>query len=93
NTALFKSGNVGRCRDREMFFSLAFLSFSLILLLMLSVWFKFCWFVLGVYGLFKVFIIIKGSTQKTFGKNYCRIILKKDLHATIKRGSCRSQRF
>ncbi|WP_212865034.1 hypothetical protein, partial [Helicobacter pylori] len=25
NTALFKSGNVGRCRDREMFFSLAFL--------------------------------------------------------------------
>ncbi|WRA19672.1 hypothetical protein KVL50_04825 [Helicobacter pylori] len=25
NTALFKSGNAGRCRDREMFFSLAFL--------------------------------------------------------------------
>ncbi|KHL87337.1 hypothetical protein HPY228_01750, partial [Helicobacter pylori] len=25
NTALFKSGNVGRCRDREVFFSLAFL--------------------------------------------------------------------
>ncbi|EQK95821.1 hypothetical protein N201_04505 [Helicobacter pylori UM066] len=38
-----------------MFFSLAFLSFSLILFLMFSVWFKCCWFVLGVYGLFKVF--------------------------------------
>ncbi|MGT0102919.1 hypothetical protein, partial [Helicobacter pylori] len=50
NTALFKSGNVGRCRDREMFFSLAFLSFSLILFLMFSVWFRCCWFVLGVYG-------------------------------------------
>ncbi|EJB15344.1 putative membrane protein [Helicobacter pylori CPY1313] len=33
-----------------MFFSLAFLSFSLILFLMFSVWFKCCWFVLGVYG-------------------------------------------
>ncbi|EJB23523.1 hypothetical protein HPCPY6271_1238 [Helicobacter pylori CPY6271] len=38
-----------------MFFSLAFLSFSLILFLMFSVWFRCCWFVLGVYGLFKVF--------------------------------------
>ncbi|GAA6879181.1 hypothetical protein HpHNI66_08550 [Helicobacter pylori] len=35
-----------------MFFSLAFLSFSLILFLMFSVWFKCCWFVLGVYSLF-----------------------------------------
>ncbi|EJB23901.1 hypothetical protein HPCPY6271_1040 [Helicobacter pylori CPY6271] len=33
-----------------MFFSLAFLSFSLILFLMFSVWFRCCWFVLGVYG-------------------------------------------
>ncbi|WP_219335494.1 hypothetical protein, partial [Helicobacter pylori] len=30
NTALFKSGNVGRCRDREMFFSLAFCLISLL---------------------------------------------------------------
>ncbi|WP_231219561.1 hypothetical protein, partial [Helicobacter pylori] len=30
NTALFKSGNVGRCRDREMFFSLAFYLISLL---------------------------------------------------------------
>ncbi|TPI04193.1 hypothetical protein FIM36_05080 [Helicobacter pylori] len=34
-----------------MFFSLAFLSFSLILFLMFNVWFRCCWFVLGVYGL------------------------------------------
>ncbi|GAA7173197.1 hypothetical protein ID0408_08770 [Helicobacter pylori] len=33
-----------------MFFSLAFLSFSLILFLMFNVWLRCCWFVLGVYG-------------------------------------------
>ncbi|WP_212854505.1 hypothetical protein, partial [Helicobacter pylori] len=46
NTALFKSGNVGRCRDREMFFSLAFLSYFIIDC--------FCLFG-GFYCLFKVF--------------------------------------
>ncbi|WP_305873658.1 hypothetical protein, partial [Helicobacter pylori] len=40
NTALFKSGNVGRCRDREIFFNLAF---YLILLLIACFWFV--WFV------------------------------------------------
>ncbi|WP_231213315.1 hypothetical protein, partial [Helicobacter pylori] len=39
NTALFKSGNVGRCRDREMFFSLAFY-LILILFLMFRGWFR-----------------------------------------------------
>ncbi|TPH98792.1 hypothetical protein FIM39_02850 [Helicobacter pylori] len=75
-----------------MFFSLAFLSFSLILFLMFNVWFRWCWFVLGVYGFISCFYH-KRKRSKTFGKNYCRIILKKDLHATIKRDSCRSQRF
>ncbi|WP_238334197.1 hypothetical protein, partial [Helicobacter pylori] len=36
NTALFKSGNVGRCRDREMFFNLAF--YLILLLIVLFVW-------------------------------------------------------
>uniref|UniRef100_UPI0034665D17 hypothetical protein n=1 Tax=Helicobacter pylori TaxID=210 RepID=UPI0034665D17 len=44
NTALFKSGNVGRCRDREMFFSLAFLFNFIIDCLFLFVW----WFI-GVW--------------------------------------------
>ncbi|MCQ2693141.1 hypothetical protein JT105_06910, partial [Helicobacter pylori] len=42
NTALFKSGNVGRCRDREMFFNLAFYLISLLI----------ACFCLGVYSLF-----------------------------------------
>ncbi|MCQ2727376.1 hypothetical protein JT177_01910, partial [Helicobacter pylori] len=45
NTALFKSGNVGRCRDREMFFSLAFYLISSLLI---------ACFCLGVYSLFLI---------------------------------------
>ncbi|MCQ2836050.1 hypothetical protein JT189_06285, partial [Helicobacter pylori] len=53
NTALFKSGNVGRCRDREMFFSLAFLSdfiIDYILVLYFSVAF-FISFIFSCFGL------------------------------------------
>ncbi|WP_232779500.1 hypothetical protein, partial [Helicobacter pylori] len=53
----FKSGNVGRCRDREMFFSLAFLSdfiIDYILVLYFSVAFFisfiFKFFSLGFFG-------------------------------------------
>ncbi|WP_220702636.1 hypothetical protein, partial [Helicobacter pylori] len=62
NTALFKSGNVGRCRDREMFFSLAFLFnfiIDYILVLYFSVVFSFLLFLVvliwGFIVLFKSF--------------------------------------
>ncbi|WP_367690273.1 hypothetical protein, partial [Helicobacter pylori] len=55
NTALFKSGNVGRCRDREMFFSLAFLFdfiIDYILVLYFSVAFLFLLFLVVLVWVF-----------------------------------------
>ncbi|WP_437342115.1 hypothetical protein, partial [Helicobacter pylori] len=59
NTALFKSGNVGRCRDREMFFSLAFLFdfiIDYILVLYFSVAFLFLLFFNFLVWVFRGFV-------------------------------------
>ncbi|ADO02580.1 hypothetical protein HPSJM_05035 [Helicobacter pylori SJM180] len=39
--------------------------FFLILFLMFSVWLQCCWFVLGIYSLFKVFRGFKKTSLKT----------------------------
>ncbi|MCQ2719071.1 hypothetical protein JT233_04205, partial [Helicobacter pylori] len=49
--ALFKSGNVGRCRDREMFFSLAFL-FNFIIDYILVLYFSVAFFISFIFSCF-----------------------------------------
>ncbi|TPH87174.1 hypothetical protein FIM43_07975, partial [Helicobacter pylori] len=48
--------------------SLAFLSFSLILFLMFNVWFRWCWFVLGVYGFIVLFKVFRGFKKTSLMK-------------------------
>ncbi|WP_232779506.1 hypothetical protein, partial [Helicobacter pylori] len=63
----FKSGNVGRCRDREMFFSLAFLSdfiidYILVLYFSVAFFISFLFLVVLVWGfivLFKGFRVLR----------------------------------
>ncbi|WP_205583458.1 hypothetical protein, partial [Helicobacter pylori] len=57
NTALFKSGNVGRCRDREMFFSLAFL-FNFIIDYILVLYFSVAFFISFIFSCFGLGVIV-----------------------------------
>uniref|UniRef100_UPI00196979D3 hypothetical protein n=1 Tax=Helicobacter pylori TaxID=210 RepID=UPI00196979D3 len=57
NTALFKSGNVGRCRDREMFFSLAFL-FNFIIDYILVLYFSVVFFISFIFSCFGLGVIV-----------------------------------